>query len=98
MQTLELVTFRTVNTEPARFLDANAEINAWCKRQPGFVSRHLAAKEDGSWVDIVFWADHDAAIQAAAKFHDEMVQCAAMSAIDPQSIAMSHAAIHLSAN
>ncbi|MHB1103083.1 MAG: hypothetical protein ACYC0C_10005 [Devosia sp.] len=98
MQTLELVTFCTANTEPARFLNANAEINAWLKRQPGFVSRRLAAKDNGNWIDIVLWVDRDAATRAAAKFLDEMAQSEAVSAIDPQSIAMSHAAIHMSVN
>lgn len=96
MQTLELVTFRTPNTDSRFFLDANTEINDWLKRQPGFVSRHLAAKEDGSWVDVVLWSDHGAATKAGAKLLDELAQCAAITAIDPASIAMSHAGVHLS--
>lgn len=96
MKTLELVTFRTAGTDAARFLDANAEVNDWLKKQPGFLARHLAHKDDDSWVDIVLWQDNDAAQKAAAKLMEEMAHCEAMVAIDPASIAMSHAGIRMS--
>lgn len=98
MQTLELVTFRTTEIEPERFVAANAEVNNWLRRQPGFVTRHLAAKDDGSWLDVVLWTDREAAMQAAAKLMEEIGKCTAMTAIDPQSIAMSHAAVRMSSH
>lgn len=96
MHTLELVTFRTTETDPERFIAANAEVNDWLKRQPGFVVRHLAAKEDGSWVDVVLWADRKAAMEASARLMEEIGQSEAIAAIDPQSVGMSHAAIRIS--
>lgn len=98
MQTLELVTFRTTEIEPERFVAANAEVNDWLRRQPGFVARHLAARDDGSWVDVVLWTDREVATQAATKLMEEIGKCEAMAAIDPQSIAMSHAAIRMSSH
>jgi hypothetical protein len=97
MQTLELVTFRIVHSDAAGFLKANGELNDWLKRQPGFIARHLASKDDGSWVDVVVWQDHDAAMRASEKFQAEMARCDVMTAIDPASVVMSHAAIRMSA-
>src|SRR6476659_4833504 len=95
-QTLELVTFRVANGDTRKFLDANASINDWLKRQPGFVSRRLAERDDGSYVDIVFWQSHEAALAASAKMMDEMAQSEAMTMIDPMGLNMSHGTIRLS--
>lgn len=96
MQTLELVTFRTLDAKPDDFLDANGPISDWLRRQPGFVSRHLAMKDDGTWIDIVFWETHESALAASNKMMDEMGQSEAMTMIDPMSIVMSHGSIRLS--
>jgi hypothetical protein len=98
MQTLELVTFRTTEMDQERFIAANAEVNDWLRRQPGFLARHLAGKDDGGWIDMVLWTDREAAMQASAKLLQELGSCEAMTAIDPRSIAMSHAAIRMSSN
>ena len=95
-QTLELVTFRLAKGSGQQFVDANAAINDWLKRQPGFVSRHLAERDDGSFVDIVFWQTHEAALAASAKMVDEMAQSEAMTMIDPMGLDMSHGTIRLS--
>ena len=93
---IELVTFRTPTMEADRFVAANGEINDWLKRQPGFINRRLGVREDGTWVDILFWEDGRTASEAAAKLVAELGQCAAMAAIDPASIDMSHAPVRLS--
>ena len=94
--TLELVTFRIARGSGQQFVDANASINDWLKRQPGFVSRHLAERDDGSFVDIVFWQSHEAALAASAKMMEEMAQSEAMTMIDPMGLDMSHGTIRLS--
>jgi heme-degrading monooxygenase HmoA len=94
--TLELVTFRLVRGSSEQFIDANAAISDWLKRQPGFVSRHLAERDDGSYVDIVFWQTHEAALAASAKMMEEMAQSEAMTMIDPMSLEMTHGNIRLS--
>ena len=96
MQSVELVTFRTVSIDAARFVDVNAPLNDWLKRQPGFVARHLAEKDDGRWIDIVFWQSHEAALAASQKLGEEMGQSEAIAAIDPTSIGISHATVRLS--
>ena len=94
--TLELVTFRLVRGSGAQFIDANAAISDWLKRQPGFVSRHLAERDDGSYVDIVLWQTHEAALAASGKIMEEMAQSEAMTMIDPMSLEMTHGNIRLS--
>jgi heme-degrading monooxygenase HmoA len=94
--TLELVTFRLARGDSQQFIDANAMVNDWLKRQPGFVSRHLAEREDGTFLDIVFWQSHAAALAASGKMMEEMAQSEAMTMIDPMGLEMSHAAIRFS--
>ena len=94
--TLELVTFRLARGTGPQFVDANAAISDWLKRQPGFVSRHLAERDDGTYLDIVFWASHEAALAASGKIMEEMAQSEAMTMIDPMGLEMSHATIRLS--
>jgi heme-degrading monooxygenase HmoA len=94
--TIELVTFRLQKGDTEGFVDANAAINDWLKRQPGFVSRHLAERDDGTYLDIVFWQSHADALAASAKMMEEMAQSEAMTMIDPMGLDMSHGTIRLS--
>ncbi len=94
--TVELVTFRLARGTGQQFVDANAAVSDWLKRQPGFVSRHLAERDDGSYLDIVFWQSHEAALAASGKIMEEMAQNEAMTMIDPMGLEMNHATIRLS--
>lgn len=94
--TVELVTFRIARGTGQQFVDANAAVSDWLKRQPGFVSRHLAERDDGSYLDIVFWESHEAALAASGKIMEEMAQNEAMTMIDPMGLEMKHATIRLS--
>ncbi|MDB5542097.1 MAG: hypothetical protein JWQ89_3824 [Devosia sp.] len=94
--TLGLVTFRLAHGSGQQFVDANAAISDWLKRQPGFVARHLAERDDGSFIDIVFWQTHESALAASAKIMEEMAQSEAMTMIDPMGLEMSHGNIRLS--
>ena len=51
-ETIELVTFRLATGDAKSFVAANTMINDWLKEQPGFISRQLGQKEDGSWIDV----------------------------------------------
>jgi heme-degrading monooxygenase HmoA len=94
--TVELVTFRLAKGDTQAFVDANASVSDWLKRQPGFVSRHLAEREDGTYLDIVFWQTHADALAASNKMMEEMAQSEAMTMIDPMGLDMSHGTIRLS--
>jgi heme-degrading monooxygenase HmoA len=96
-QTLELVTFRLARGDAEAFAAANAELNDWLKQQPGFISRHLAERDDGSFVDAVLWSNNESAHAAGERILAEMGESEAMQMIDPRSVTMSHSAVRLSA-
>ena len=52
-ETLEIVNFRLKPGTEAGFAAGNRLVSEWLARQPGFVSRCLARRDDGGWVDIV---------------------------------------------
>ena len=56
----------------------------------------VLARDDGSFVDIVFWQTHEAALAASGKMMEEMAQSEAMTMIDPMGLEMSHGTIRLS--
>lgn len=53
---IELVTFKTkADVTPDQVVSASDDVNSFLKSQPGFVSRNLGQREDGTWHDILFW-------------------------------------------
>ncbi|TIS61059.1 MAG: hypothetical protein E5W93_09095 [Mesorhizobium sp.] len=95
-ETLEIVTFRLKPNAAADFVADNGIVTDWLARQPGFLSRHLGQREDGSWVDVVRWQSLEQAKAAAQRIMAEIGDCEAMRAIEPASVAMSHAQVALS--
>ncbi|CAN7673047.1 antibiotic biosynthesis monooxygenase [Aminobacter sp. LjRoot7] len=99
-EALEIVTFRLKPGKTAgfaaAFAAANEPVSDWLRRQPGFLSRHLAERGN-SWIDVVRWQSREDAQAAAEKIMAEIGDCAAFQAIDPESIDMSHALVIASA-
>ncbi len=95
-RSLEIVTFRLAGGRVDEFVAANASINEWLRRQPGFLWRRLAERDDGRLVDVVLWQSHAAALAAGGKMMEEMAQSLAMSMIDPVGLEMKHARIRVS--
>ena len=50
---IEITTFKLRGCNCKEFIIANADIDAWLKRQPGFQSRRIAEKEDGTIIDVL---------------------------------------------
>ncbi|TGP53961.1 hypothetical protein EN873_12375 [bacterium M00.F.Ca.ET.230.01.1.1] len=94
--TLEIVTFRLKPGTEAGFVASNGLVSDWLARQPGFLSRHLGRREDGTWVDIVRWRSMEQARAAADRIMAEIGDSEALQAIEPASVDMSHAEIALS--
>ncbi|TPO05926.1 hypothetical protein [Mesorhizobium sp. B1-1-5] len=95
-ETLEIVTFRLKPDAEAGFVASNGVITDWLGRQPGFLSRHLGRREDGSWVDVVRWQSMEQAGAAADRIMAEIGGSEAVQAIEPASVDMNHATIALS--
>lgn len=95
-ETLEIVTFRLKPGTEIGFVANNGIMTDWLARQPGFLSRHLGRREDGSWIDILRWQSLEQARAAADRIMAEIGDSEAMQAIDPASVDMGHAAVALS--
>jgi hypothetical protein len=86
-ETLEIVSFRLKPGTEADFVGNNGVVSDWLPRQPGFLSRHLGQREDGSWVDVVRWRSLEQAQEAAQRIVAE---------IEPASVETTHANVALS--
>ena len=94
--TIEIVEFRLGRGTGAAFVDANQQLNDWLKAQPGFVSRQLAERDDGSYIDVLIWSSRAEAEAAAGQVMAAFGEADAMTMIDPQTIRMSHAPVLMS--
>ena len=55
-EALEMTTFRLISgLAGTDFVNANADINAYLRRQPGFRWRRITEDDDGTITDIVAW-------------------------------------------
>lgn len=70
------------------FLKANSTMTDWLSRQKGFQYRSLSQKQDGSWLDIVYWEDMAKADAAEVSFQKEMPSTDFFMMVDPQSLEM----------
>lgn len=72
MEAIEVTTFRLNGHSCQEFIAANADIDAWLKRQPGFRSRRIVERDDGTIVDVLIWASAEAGHKAAGGIMTEM--------------------------
>ncbi|GAB2568826.1 hypothetical protein [Microlunatus antarcticus] len=66
----------------ADFVAANADIDEYLRRQPGFEWRRITETEDGTVVDIVAYESRELALAGAAGISGEMAGSAVHAAID----------------
>ena len=67
IEAVEITTFKLVRgCSGDKFIGANAEIDAWLKRQSGFRSRRILERDDGTIVDMLLW---DSASESEASMH-----------------------------
>lgn len=55
-EAIEITSFRLARGTCAEFITANADVDAWLRRQPGFHSRRICERSDGLIVDMLIWA------------------------------------------
>ena len=67
-EALEITTFRLVaGVSCEDLVAANADVDAWLRRQPGFRSRRIAERDDHSIVDMLIWDTAAHGERAAAR-------------------------------
>lgn len=87
---VEIVTFNlkdSVTAEAFAALDRAVE-EQHVTKQPGFVARHAAAGEDGTWLVVVYWENADAADASMAGFMDAPAAAEFVAGLDADSMAM----------
>ena len=52
-EAIEITTFKLDGQSCKAFIAANPDVDEWLKRQPGFRSRRIAERDDGTIVDML---------------------------------------------
>ena len=85
-EAVEVTTFKLKRHSCTAFVVANADIDAWLKRQPGFLSRRIAERDDGSIVDMLIWASAEDGRRAASGIMTEMAHSSVHAMIDQRTV------------
>jgi len=91
---VEIVNFKLSSGFTAQdFLSSNEQMALFLKDQKGLLYRSLCEKDDGSYVDIVYWENMALAKQAQQAFFEsalcqEFAQC-----IDKESVQLEHVSV-----
>jgi hypothetical protein len=86
-ETLEVTTLRpAAGLTAADFIAANADIDEYLKRQPGFEWRRILETGDGTIIDIVAYDSMDHARAGAAGISGEMAGSPVHRTIDHSSV------------
>ncbi|MGW3522353.1 hypothetical protein [Streptomyces olivaceus] len=86
-ETLEITTLRPAPGLTAdHFVQANADIDAYLKRQPGFLWRRIVETDDGRVIDIVAYDSLPHARTGAVGITGEMADSPVHATIDHDSV------------
>lgn len=89
-EAMEITTFRLAKGLTVDdFIAANADIDEWLDRQPGFRSRRIAEADDGSIVDMLIWASVANGTDAAERIMVEMGHSPVHATIDQRTVVWS---------
>lgn len=89
-EAMEVTTFRLAKGQTmGAFSAANADVDAWLLKQPGFILRRLCEAQDGSVVDMLLWRSAKEGRRAATGVVTELVNSPVHAMIDPSSVAWS---------
>jgi hypothetical protein len=93
----EIVSFKLAKgVDVDAFLQANAEVAKFLKEQPGFVSRNLSRRADGSFMDYAVWTTLDNAKTAMDASMQAPALAPFMQSIDMTSMDLKHEEILMS--
>ena len=93
----EIVTFRlSDDADPAAFTKAADGMTSFLRSTGAVLSRTLSADAKGLWTDHITWTSMQEARDAAALMMERPEAAPFLSMIDPDTVEMRHAPIHLS--
>lgn len=82
MTTFKLETGKTYND----FIAANADVDLWLKKQPGFQSRFIARQPDGTIIDALVWDSEADGISAMHRLMTELASSPVHDVIDQATV------------
>jgi hypothetical protein len=86
-ETLEVTTLRpAAGLTSADFVTANADIDAYLRRQPGFQWRRILETDDGTIIDIVAYDSREHASAGASGIGGEMAGSPVHASIDHSTV------------
>jgi hypothetical protein len=86
-EAMEITTFRLVKGMTIKdFITANADVDAWLLKQPGFILRRIAESGDGWVTDMLLWRSASAARRAASGIMTELSGSPVHAAIDHSTV------------
>lgn len=92
---IEFVKFTLVKgCNKSAFLAANAALDEWLRKQPGFVKRQLCEMSDESWLDLVHWRTRLEAKRASERIMLDLFGSHCMRMINPDSVQISYGQSH----
>ena len=84
---VEITTFKLQRGfSHAQFIGANADVDQWLAAQPGFQSRSIAERDDGSIVDMLLWERREDAVSAMQRLMVELADSPVHAVIDQGSV------------
>jgi hypothetical protein len=86
MSAIEITSFKLRDCTAAQFVTANAELDLWLKRQPGFRSRSIAERADGVIWDVLVWDSVALGEASAARLMDEQRDSVVHGLIDMRTV------------
>jgi hypothetical protein len=95
MEAVEVTTFKlNRGLTMADFVEANADVDAWLLKQPGFISRRISQRRDGVVTDLLIWASAQVGEEAATRLMVELANSPVHDAIDQRSVSWTVSPIH----
>lgn len=86
-EAMEITTFQLVkDTTIKDFIAANADVDAWLQRQPGFILRRICEGRDGWVIDMLLWKSAHDGQRAVAGIMSELSGSPVHAAIDPTTV------------
>jgi len=87
---IEITSFMLRNGHGAAdFVAANADIDPWRRRQPGFVSRMMVEEPDGRIIDMLIWESKAQAHDSTHRLMSELADSPVHDLIDQASVSWS---------
>lgn len=86
-EAMEITTFQLVKGKTIKdFIAANFDVDAWLKKQPGFILRRICEGKDGWVIDMLLWKSARDGQRAAAGIMTELSGSPVHAAIDQSTV------------